>query len=164
MLPRAASIFTISTISSDGNRSILEMIIIADMAEPDAKRPRTNDDDLERAALRMIGSIVDEIKKNHKESGEELVLRQLLEIHAKMWIEQLATKTPLKLRDTLDAVGLTDAVVLEERPADMVEANMLLCGNMELDIILMKSSPALMECTKFHARPFEGMWIVDGML
>lgn len=121
-------------------------------------------DDMDRAARRIMGAIVAELTKNHNESGEELVLRQLLEIHAKRWIEQLAVKTPLKLRDTLDAIGLKDAVVLDAPPADMVEANMLLCGNMELDIILMKSAPALMACTKFHARPLEDMWIVDGMV
>lgn len=112
----------------------------------------------------MIGTIFDEIKKNHKESGEELVLRQLMEIHAKLWIEQLGARAPLNLRNILDAVGRTDAVVLAERPDCMIETNILLCGNMELDIILMKSNQFLMKCSQFHARPFEGMWIVEGVL
>jgi hypothetical protein len=40
---------------------------------------------------------------------------------------------------------------------------MHMSGNSRLNAILLRNDEAMMQCTRFHARPFENIWVVYGI-
>ena len=133
------------------------------MAEPEPKRLCV---DTTRIVNRLIDTIVDEFAKVQKLAEGDIMLRDLLAIAAKEYCADLARdeKTPLNLRETLDLAGLKDAVALEgESPDEMADSNMHMSGNSRINAILLRNNDDMMQCTRFHARPFENIWVVYGI-
>jgi hypothetical protein len=130
------------------------------MTDPEPKRSCIED---WCTASRLVSHIIGERNKiGAGLTAKDMVVRDLLSIVAREFFSEMLDDAPINLRETLDRVGLLEAVVLESFPNETPERSLSVCGNSRLNAILLGNNARMMQCTRFHALPHEKVWILFG--
>lgn len=145
--------------------SILSLSV-REMTEPAAKKPCTDDGfaGMERTTDRVIAYVIRKMMQDREVSANELMLRELLMAHARQYWDTLSEEPrAVDLRATLARAGLTDVTVLADDSDLPADANMLMCGHIDLDVFLLQSNKDMMKCNTFVlTRLSTGLSVVYG--
>ena len=139
---------------------------VCEMAEPGAKKPCTDDGfaGMDRTTDRVIADVLRKMMQDREVPANELMLRELLLAHARQYWDTLSEEPrAVDLRATLARAGLTDVTVLADNSDLPADANVLMCGHIDLDVFLLQSNKHMMKCTMFVlTRLSTGLSVVYG--